>query len=399
MSELLDQQVSDAQGTWRAFCQKLEATGVQALGNMVAPSELELAEGLRYLTRIVGLTLDSELENCDNQHPYLSRNIGPNRKMGGDNPQGHYLKAPINGADTFRISGSRGNASWISFQTMRNYDCFNDGHTSVFGNHVFTNELTTDADGNFEIIIGPDVQGSNSIQTDQYCKTIVVRQFFGTTDTVVPMQLQVENLTRGNGPKALLSLDNISTRLNASGDMFVSMVPLFQDMVHSFKEHGANTMPATNWNTVGGVPGGQPINGIWQLAPEEALIITVTPPPECPYWDIQVGNVWYETFDYRHFICGLTHQSAFINADGSVNFIISEQNPGTVNWLQAAGHQEGHVAIRWQLIEGAPPQPEFKLVKLDQLAAALTHLPTVTADQRKQQLLQQRREVEKRYPF
>ena len=59
-------------------------------------------------------------------------------------------------------------------------------------------------------------------------------------------------------------------------------------------------------STSGGVPGGNAVTARWALEPGEALLVRVMPPTPCAYWDVQVGNGWYESFDYRHRFCGLT---------------------------------------------------------------------------------------------
>ena len=76
--------------------------------------EVDLAEGLRHLARMARLTTVSTFENTDGGDPYLWRALGPDLKMGGDNPQGLYLSCPINGTDTFRLHGTRGSAIWVS---------------------------------------------------------------------------------------------------------------------------------------------------------------------------------------------------------------------------------------------------------------------------------------------
>lgn len=393
-----DQKVSAAQQAWKEYCRKLEQTGIDALADLLEPSELELAEGLRYLTRISALTLDVEMENCDTHKPHASRNVGPTKKMGGDNPQGHYLKIPVNATDIFRITGNRGNAGWLSLQMMFSEEGFAEGLNTVFGDHIFGTELETDEAGNFSIMVGPDVSGKNTIRTEKFSVSIAVRQFFDTREGVTPMELSVENLSRADTPKQPLSLHNATQRLEASGDMFKQVVPRFKGLLRSFKEEaGYNSMPHTDWRKFGGVPGGQPVNGVWKLADDEALIINFKPPEETYYWDVQVGNTWFETFDYRHFICGLTHRSSVINDDGSVTLVVSEKDPGTANWLQTAGHTEGHMAIRFQLIKDAPPQPDFEVVKHDQLAEKIAHLPTVTLTERREQLNILAAEVDDRY--
>jgi hypothetical protein len=131
----------------------------------------------------------------------------------------------------------------------------------------------------------------------------------------------------------------------------------------------------------GGVPGGNAVTGRWALELDEALIIRVTPPVPCAYWDVQVGNGWYETFDYRHHVSGLTCEGAHLADDGSVTLVLSSQDPGTVNWLAAAQHREGHIAIRWQLTNGQLPVPETTVVSVGEVQT-LTGLPAASAADR-----------------
>ena len=97
-----------------------------------------------------------------------------------------------------------------------------------------------------------------------------------------------------------------------------------------------------------------------------------------------MGNGWYESFDYRHRFCGLTCEGVSYHTDGSVTLVVAERDPGVANWLEAAGHREGHIAIRWQLTGGDLPIPDTRVVPVDEVAS-ITGLPTVTPDERARQ--------------
>ena len=79
-----DEQLAAATTAWQGFCRALEATGTEALAATATHDEVDLAEGLRHMTRIAQLTLCSSLENKDPQRPYLWPALDPHRKMGGD---------------------------------------------------------------------------------------------------------------------------------------------------------------------------------------------------------------------------------------------------------------------------------------------------------------------------
>jgi hypothetical protein len=397
MSDDVAVRLSKATRAWREWCAALERTGVAALEQTLTHDEIDLAEGLRYLTRISRLALLSGMENDDAVHPYFHRSLGPTLKMGGDNPCGLYLSAPVNGTDTYRLRGTRGSAAWLSFMAQRSHECFAHG-LGVFGDAIFMTDLQVAADGTFEMILSPQEHAGNWIETDRFTSMLIIRQFFGSWDDVRPMDLTIENLTRGDELKNVLSLNSAVAGLSRSAQMFGVYVPAMQSEMQS-KAGSLNAFatdvgdPTSNF---GGVPGGNAVTTRWRLQPDEALVAHVLPPTPCPYWDVQVGNLWYESWDYRHFFSGLSCAQAALHEDGSVTIVVSERDPGTGNWLETAGHREGHMAIRWQLAEGKLPLPDCKVVKVDQVAV-LTGLPLITPDQRRAQHRAQHTAVEKRF--
>jgi hypothetical protein len=54
-----------ASDAWRHWCAALERAGLAALEQTLTNDEIDLAEGLRYLARMVRLTLSSGMENDD----------------------------------------------------------------------------------------------------------------------------------------------------------------------------------------------------------------------------------------------------------------------------------------------------------------------------------------------
>ena len=386
-----------ASDAWRRWCATAEAAGLAALANTITHDDVDLADGLRHLSRMARLTLQSSMENADPERPYLWRALGPDLKMGGDNPSGLYLSAPINGTDTYRVRGTRGSARWVSFLSQRRPECLAEG-LPVFGDAIFSPGLHVEPDGALEIVLSPDEHDGNWIRTDPYCATFLVRQFFGTWDDVRPMDLTIENETSGGAPHGPLALSDAVGRLDLAGARLALLLPAMQGELIA---KGANKNsfatdigdPTSNF---GGVPGGNAVTSRWSLDPHEALLVRVTPPVPCAYWDVQVGNGWYESWDYRSRFSGITCEQAHLDGDGSVTLVVADRDPGTVNWLEAAGHREGHIAIRWQLTEGNLPIPACTVVDVDDVATG-TGLPAVSPEARAEQRRALRRAFDARF--
>jgi len=357
----------------------LEVTGTEALANTLTHDEVDLAEGLRHMARMARLTLFGSLENRDPLCPYLWTALDPHRKMGGDNPQGLYLSGPINGTDTFRLRGTRGSARWVSIIVGQN-------GPAPFGNALFLPDLEVAADGTFELLLSPDPRPGNWLQTTESSTGLLVRQFFATPDDVEPMVLTLENLSGGGGVPAPLALDTAVAAMQRAAGMFAFMVPMMQGelLAKGDRKNSFATDVGDPTSTSGGVPGGNAVIARWSIGPDQALIVRVTPPTPCAYWDVQVGNGWYESFDFRHHFSGLTCDGAQLQPDGSVVLVVADRDPGVANWLEAAGHREGHIAIRWQLTDGSLPLPETTVVDVEEVVAA-TGLPLVSPQERARQ--------------
>jgi len=114
-------------------------------------------------------------------------------------------------------------------------------------------------------------------------------------------------------------------------------------------------------NTIG------PADGHFEdLDDDEALVIEVVP-PECEYWMIALHNHWMETFDYVNHRSALNCQSAQLEADGSVRFVVAGRDPGVANWLDTAGHRRGTVGMRWVGPDVIDRLPSTRVVPLDSL--------------------------------
>lgn len=388
---------AEATAAWRRWCAAVEEAGVTALERTLTDDVVDVAEGLRHLTRMVRLTLRSSFENNDAARPYLTRALGPDLKMGGDNPSGLYLSAPVNGTDTYFVRGTRGSARWVSFLSQRRPECLAQG-VPVFGDAVFSPDLEVAADGSFELVLSPDEHDGNWIRTDDWCATFLVRQFFGTYDDVRPMDLSIENVTAGDEPPASLTLADATASLDLAAARLALLLPAMQGelLAKADQRNRFATDVGDPTSNFGGVPGGNAVTSRWSLAPDEALLVRVTPPEPCAYWDVQVGNGWYESFDYRAVVCGLTCEQAHIGDDGTVTLVVADRDPGTANWLEAAGHREGHLAIRWQLTEGNLPIPACTVVPVGEVAAR-TGLPAVSPSERAEQRVALRRAFDARF--
>jgi hypothetical protein len=120
-------------------------------------------------------------------------------------------------------------------------------------------------------------------------------------------------------------------------------------------------------------------------------------PPEGVYWSYSLGNQWWETIHYGRRQSSLNAHQAVVDSDGVVRVVISSQDPGVANWLDAAGHSNGSMILRCVRTETAPV-PTARVVKV---ADVMSELPadtsTVTPVERADTIAWRRRAVHDRF--
>jgi hypothetical protein len=133
---------------------------------------------------------------------------------------------------------------------------------------------------------------------------------------------------------------------------------------------GANEfLPGADMTDIGAAAENRPVIGRYELEPDEALILEVEPPTGV-YWGMSVGNPWLETVHYGRHHSSLNAHQATVDPDGLVRFVISSRDPGVANWLDSAGYSNGAMILRCVRTETAPV-PTTRLVKFDEVSAAL----------------------------
>ena len=149
-----------------------------------------------------------------------------------------------------------------------------------------------------------------------------------------------------------------------------------------------------------GVKGGVVAVNRFRLKSDEALIITLDS-LGAKYVGIEVTDPWMRSADYAQRSTSLNDTQAEVGADGYLTYVLSNQDPGIHNWLDASGLHEGILLVRWEVLPGAAQVDkavrEIRIVKLSNLAAALPAGTTrIDAAQRQQWLAERRTSYERR---
>lgn len=350
---------------WEEFCDALKRAGAQVLRPEAPASELDRAEGYRYLSRLLRLGLEMHLEYADPDFPGFFAPSHETAKIGGDNPDNLYLMARLNGRHEYVVRGERGTVPYLSFGTQKGgYE--SDGRMEQTG-FLDGSELAVGADGRFEVVLSGARRPGNWLKIEPSSNALIVRQTFLDRRAEQPARLSIARLDAGERP-APLTAERLHTGLRNAARFVDGTARLFAGWSQGFQQH-ANALPPANQalcQSVGGDPNIFYYHSYWKLAPNEALVVHLARIPECRFWNLQVSNYWMESLDYRHHCISVNKHSARLDADGGATIVVSARNPDRPawpNWLETAGHASGTLCLRWV---GAkqPVHPTTEIVRL-----------------------------------
>jgi len=348
--------------SWAEFCDGLKRAGDIVLREGSPSDPFDRAEGFRYLSRLTRVALESFIECADPRAPVFRRPAHETVKIGADNPDNYYQSAAISGEHRYRIRGTRGTIHYLGFGTY--VGSYGGGGRMGQSGYLEAADMKIEPDGSFEIVLGCEQEpGCNWLRMEPDTSLLIVRQTYQDRSRERIADLRIERIG-ADGPPQPLTPRALDSGLGAAAAYVAGTAGLFCEWAEGFAKH-KNTLPILD-PAVATAAHGDPnicyFHGYWELGPEEALVIEVTP-PRCDYWNFQVNNHWMESLDYRYHRIDVNHHGARLEPDGSVQLVIAHRDPGFGNWLETAGHARGTMCLRW-IRADSHPHPRTRVVRL-----------------------------------
>jgi hypothetical protein len=348
---------------WEEFCDRLKEAGQIVLRSETPSSELDRAEGWRYLSRLTRMALEVCFENSDPDFPRLLNIPNETSKAGGDNPDSLYLTSSIAGDREYRLRGTRGTAPWLSF-TTKALVAGADGHVVALPTGGLDGrKLDVNPDGTFEIAVSRDPRPGNWLGLDSNSNVLSVRQTFLDRRQEVPATVTIECLGGPAKPKPL-SAKHTDWALQSAVHVVTRIARRYADWAKWFQAapNTLSTVEGSPLREETSDPNAVYLYGYWAIGRDEALVIE-TPVPQCEWWSFQLNNYWMESLDYRYHRVAINKHAAQYNPDGSVTLVIAAADPGVGNFLDTAGHRCGTMVLRWTRARHHPV-PACRVVSL-----------------------------------
>jgi hypothetical protein len=368
-----DQQQLLAQ--WQRFCDSLKATGERIVA-LDQDQAINTAEGFHYLAMLTGMAIERVQGYQVPAYPVVARTLDAYKKMGLDSSDNTYRTVNFEPGGEYRIRGWRGNSTYLGFQ-------INAGISAV-GN-LNDSQMTFNEDGSFELYLGGDRRGGNWLALPAAANSLYIREIFIDWDNEQPSRVWIERLDLP-GPPAPLTVEEVGSRLQRMAAFVDQQVDFWNGYVERARSR-TNALPVPRGTTgEGGSADNLYSGGYFRLAPDEALLIE-TDGVEALFWNVQLGNAWFQSLDYQYRQTSLNSHQARRDSDGRYRVVVAHSDPGVPNWLDTAGHPEGVIYYRWNQARQAPGAPRVQVVKFEQLARYLpADTPRVSADGRRESL-------------
>ena len=383
---------------WSDYCDRLKALGQRILKeDFPGATPRDRVDGFKHLAR---MTVYGLLQGVffDREFPVFFRTNGEISQWGAPNADNLYIRARINGDGTYRL---RGNMSTLyDFLISTHHGDMHMGKPVVFLEKT-AQDFEIGPDGNFEIILSAQEHPGNWMPLHPDTDFVMIREYLVDWDHDEPAQFVIEKV--GNEGRAPVPVEPaaMAQMLDEAVAITEGCTVYWNDYLREFfAPYWSDTrynVFCPPQNVVGGAHNIYYAQCVWDLGPDEALLIECDV-PHAHYWSVQLNTMgWYESLDFANRQISLNHKQMRIDPDGKFRVVVSQRDPGVANWLDTDGYRRGVVLYRW-LRSQDNPEPTVELVKVGDV---LRRLPqsTVRVDpaMRREQIARRHRHVALRF--
>ena len=327
----------------------------------LAQGDLDEGTAAALLGRLVGHIQYMGLQlRSDPARPTLINGQYSPWNWGHSNPDTLYLTARIDDSHDYRIHGTLGSVAQTTFGVYAGKD---DQARAV---KALAEDLVVGEDDSFEIYFSRERMGdTNWFQLPSGADSFCCYQTYGDWEHQAKGSIRIECVNPGEPaqPESLQeSIAAFDAHLAVSRELFTMWV----------KDIPARVFGALPKNFA--IPPMQPPSAMagawfvpisWALQEGEALVIDYEIPPGAPYVGICLTNRWSEMMDIETRQTSLNLAQSLAH-NGRVRVLLSTQDLGVHNWLDARGYRSGVVTWRASSPE-QPATPTITVIRVDEI--------------------------------
>ncbi len=427
---------------------------------MPAPmNERNLAEGYRYLAGFLHSAIERAFHE-DPVRPAVRNALSVINRATIDNADAIYFYAPIDGQKAYLLRGHvedcsawRGESPPPTGRLAPHYLIFEASSGVLAGDsgdlrelipgvktqtgRLDCSQIAVDLDGSFEVLLAPQRPAGHNgnfiatlkvverphpldadIPAERYANYLSGRQLFCDWEREDAIHFTITQLgAEGTAPPTYCA-EHAARELRRCGELVRGQMHFWNAFwtipmgVYGkregslpgieFPRNGFNEINAASGETGGGMSTNLYAGGVFELEPDEALIVENRIPVAPQYVGFQLGNLWGESIDYGNRVGSLNGVQTEVDADGVIRWVVAHRDPGVPNWIDTAGHREGFLTPRWAYSE-MPAAAQWPTISARKVAFGeiREHLPAetrgVSGEQRREQIRVRQEHVLRRY--
>ncbi len=334
---------AEIDAAWTTFVERIRAAGELVTGPDFPDDPRLRAEGYRYVMRLAAQAHYLFVEFGDTVRPTLFPRGGDVFAYGATNVDNNNSRCMVDPAGVYRVSGDvRGVSELIASVYEGEFVL---GQPGVLA-EVKLSDLHVGENGTVELFLGGPERPANWMPLPSDASYFGVRQFIldWELDPIATLHIERIDLAEPAGnlsPASLaIALDEAATWIEANVRVWntystqaAAHTPVNAFKTPAFAEGGAEAM----------VHGGC----LWNLAPDEALVVELEP-AGAGYWSVQNYVLhWLQPLDFVDRVTSLNPAQVHVDVDGRVRIVLTHRDPGVQNWLDTSGLQEGLCSGRW----------------------------------------------------
>ncbi|MFE0750974.1 hypothetical protein [Gordonia sp. NPDC058843] len=347
---------------WNSLVEAMRAAGDKLAADTAGLEPTEQADGYRALLR--GLSNQLSRFDVDRERPELVPFNGWRHKFLMDNPDFGYWVTEVRGDRSYRIHGSRGDATYVSVTVYRRTGGINSEATA----RIDSDSIGFDDAGDFAVTLGGTGAGTGDrLALPDGSAVIWVRFFYDDVAHDGPGSCRIEPLAEPGVPPSI-DPGRFCAQLGTLAAT-TSMLPTIFEVSTTEDRAQPNTLRHWAEMTGGAVftePGIHYVRGGWELGSGEALVIEGDE-VDCRYWNILAYSRFLNSLDHRYRPVSYTGTTARV-VDGRYRFVVAAEDPGgEVDWIDTEGRYFGVVVMRFLHPAVTPALPSARVARLDDL--------------------------------
>ena len=289
--------------------------------------------------------------NINLPHQWFGRTV-PGSRCGIDNPDNVYRLMAIDEQSSYVLTGQVPAAppADVTFTIFPVWP----GVVDVEAKGIFPaalggislRDLELDAAGGFTLALDPTPSNGrrNHVQIRPGACVLFIRDSMSDWARETPLYLTVQRIA-GPSPSAP-QRDETALRVLAAGNV-ERAARFWLDLPSKYYYQGEANQLAVTTNPAIAKGGQFTGNGHFELSDDEAYVLTLDP-LGAAYVGVQLADLYGASLDYADHTASLNSAQMAANADGSLTYVLSLQDPGVYNWLDPTGLDTGLFMFRYQ---------------------------------------------------